>query len=67
MADVGEKVPAEISMKGVTLPAGTRVTMPGSNTPCRWHNSTDSFTLSIPTALRNRPPSDYVWVFKAEF
>ncbi len=67
MADMGEKMPAEISMKGVTLPAGTRVTMPGSNTPCRWHNSTDSFTLSIPTALRNRPPSDYVWVFKAEF
>ena len=67
MADEGVRMPAEISMKGITLPEGTRVTMPGSKTACRWHNDSGSFTISVPSSLRSTPPSDYVWVFKAEF
>ncbi|HSO78281.1 MAG TPA: hypothetical protein VLQ76_06920, partial [Bacteroidales bacterium] len=67
MADEGEKMPAEISMKGITLPQGARVTMPGSKTVCRWQNGAGSFTINVPAALQNSPPSDYVWVFRAEF
>ena len=67
LADEEEKVPSEISMKGVTLPRGSKVTMPGSKVLCRWHNNTGSFTIDIPLTLRNNPPSQYVWVLKVEF
>jgi len=67
MAAEGEKMPAEISMKGITLPPGARVTVPGSKTVCRWQNGAESFTINVPASLRNSPPSDYVWVFRAEF
>ncbi|TNF42047.1 MAG: alpha-L-fucosidase, partial [Bacteroidetes bacterium] len=64
MADEGEKMPATFTMKGLTLPAGARVTAVGSGTSCRWSNGEDSFTVTLPQQLRNKPPTDYVWVLK---
>jgi hypothetical protein len=67
MADEDEKMPAEILMKGLTLPPRARVTVQGTKTKCPWQNGTDSFTVNIPVQVRNNPPSDYVWVMKVEF
>jgi alpha-L-fucosidase len=67
MADEGEIMPSEISMKGVTIPAGAVVTMPGSAVRLKWHNTGEGFTVNIPEGLRKNPPSDYVWVIKIKF
>jgi alpha-L-fucosidase len=67
MADEGEKMPPAITMKGLTLPQGSRVTMPGTKTSCSWQNGAESFTIKIPAQVRSNPPSDYVWVMKVEF
>jgi alpha-L-fucosidase len=67
MADEGEAMPAQVTMKGLVIPAGAKVTVPGSGARCTWKNGTDSFTINIPASIRNNPPSDHVWVMKAEF
>ena len=64
MADEGEKMPASVTMNGMTLPSGSQVTVLGSGTRCSWKNGTDSFTVSVPQQVRNNPPSDHVWVLK---
>lgn len=64
MANEGEKMPAEITMKGVTLSSGAVLMMPGTNTRLKWRNNADGFTVSIPEALRRNPPSEYVWVIR---
>jgi alpha-L-fucosidase len=64
MADEGEAMPAEITMKGVTLTAGSILVMPGTTTKLSWHNNSDGFTVKIPEGIRRNPPSDYVWVIR---
>jgi alpha-L-fucosidase len=64
MADEGEEMPASITMKGLTLPEGARVSAMGSPAVCRWKNGTDSFTVTPAAQTRKNPPSDYVWVFR---
>ena len=66
MADEGETMPASVTMNGLTLPAGAKITMLGSGTRCSWKNGEDSFTVYLPPGLRNNPPSDYVWVMRIE-
>jgi alpha-L-fucosidase len=66
MADEGEQMPAAITMNGLTLPAGAKVSVPGSGAVCRWKNGNGSFIVSVPQHVRNRPSSDYVWVFRIE-
>jgi alpha-L-fucosidase len=67
MADEGESMPASITMNGLTLPQGSVVTVPGTKSKCTWQNGTGSFTVNIPSKVRDNPPSDYVWVMKVEF
>ncbi|MCK7536312.1 MAG: hypothetical protein MZV63_37675 [Marinilabiliales bacterium] len=57
MADEGEAMPAQVTMKGLVIPAGAKVTVPGSGARCTWKNGTDSFTINIPASIRNNPPS----------
>ncbi|MDF1561016.1 MAG: alpha-L-fucosidase [Bacteroidales bacterium] len=64
MADEGEAMPASMTMNGLTLPAGAKVTMLGSDTRCAWKNGENSFTVFTVPRLRKDPPSDYVWVMK---
>ena len=59
--------PASVTMNGLTLPQGSGVTVTGTKTKWSWLNGTDSFTVNIPSKVRNNPPSDYVWVRKIEF
>lgn len=66
MAGEGENMPSEITMNGLTLPSGARVTVQGSGTVCKWKNGPDSFTVTMPPRVRRNPPSDYVWVMKIE-
>ena len=66
MAEEGETMPASVTMNGLTLPAGAKVTMLGAGTRCSWKNGEDSFTVYTPSRLRKDPPSDYVWVMKIE-
>ncbi len=67
MGQEGEQLPRTVSMKGVTLPAGAKVTVVGSGESCRWKNDGGAFTITMPEKTRNRPPSDYVTVLKAAF
>ncbi len=67
LADDNEKMPAEVTMKGITLPENSRVTMPGTKVRLKWRNLNDSFTISLPANIRENPPADYVWVMKVEF
>jgi alpha-L-fucosidase len=64
MADEGEAMPSEITMKGVTLPEGAVLIMPGTTTRLKWYNNTDGITVKIPENVRHNPPSDYVWVIR---
>ena len=64
MADEGETMPASMTMNGMTLPAGAKITMLGTNTRCSWKNGDNSFTVFPDPRLRKDPPSDYVWVMK---
>ncbi len=66
MADEGEKMPSSMTMKGVTLPAGSKVSVVGNGTRCSWKNGPDSFSVTVPQQVRNNPPSDHVWVLKIE-
>ena len=66
MAGEGEKMPATVTMSGLTLPAGARVSVLGSGAACRWKNGSDSFTVTVPQQERRDPSSDYVWVMKIE-
>jgi alpha-L-fucosidase len=66
MAEEGETMPASVTMNGLTLPAGAKVTMLGAGTRCSWKNGEDSFTVYTPSRLRKDPLSDYVWVMKIE-
>ncbi len=66
MADEGEKMPSSVTMKGVTLPAGSKVSVVGTGARCSWKNSPDSFSVTVPQQVRNNPPSDHVWVLKIE-
>ncbi|MDZ7636112.1 MAG: hypothetical protein U5L72_17405 [Bacteroidales bacterium] len=45
MAGEGEKMPSSATMRGLTLPAGSRVSVLGSGTKCSWQNGRDSFTV----------------------
>jgi alpha-L-fucosidase len=67
MADEGESMPDSVTMKGLTLPQKSVVTVTGTKTRCSWQNGADSFTVNIPSKIRSNPPSDYVWVMKVEF
>lgn len=66
MADEGEVMPASVTMNGLTLPPGAKVTVPGSDIRCSWRNGENSFTVFTPPRLRKDPPSDYVWVMRIE-
>jgi len=66
MADEGENVPASVTMNGLTLPAGAKVSALGSGAICRWKNGNGSFTVSVPQQVRNKPSSDYAWVFRID-
>ncbi len=66
MAGEGEKMPATMTMKGLTLPAGSKVSVLGSGIRCNWKNGEDSFTVSVPQQARSNPPSDHVWVMKIQ-
>lgn len=66
MAGEGEKMPATMTMKGMTLPEGSKVSVLGSGIRCSWKNGPDSFTVSVPQQVRRDPLSDHVWVMKIE-
>jgi len=64
LADEGETMPEEISMKGVTIPEGAVLMMPGTTINLSWHNTSDGFTVKIPGIIRRNSPSGYVWVIR---
>ncbi len=67
LADEGEKMPSVISMNGIKIPSGAVVTMPGTKVNLKWSNNQDGFDITMPVAIRNNPPTDYVWVVKVSF
>lgn len=67
MADENEKMPAQIGMSAFSLPAGSKVKMPGTNSFLKLVKTGKGFNIIIPEKIRKSPPSKYVWVIKATF
>jgi alpha-L-fucosidase len=65
MADINEKIPAQIGMTTFSLPDGAKIEMVGSGSPLKWQKNGNGFIIVIPDKIRNSPPSQYVWVMKA--
>jgi alpha-L-fucosidase len=66
LADEGEDMPESVTMNGLTIPAGAKVTMLGTGKRCRWKNGTDSFTVFTAGQANKNTPADYVRVMKIE-
>jgi alpha-L-fucosidase len=66
MAEEGEEMPASVTMNGLTIPAGAKVTMLGTGRRCRWKNGTNSFTVFTSGQANKNTPADYVRVMKIE-
>jgi alpha-L-fucosidase len=66
LADEGEDMPESVTMNGLTIPAGAKVTMLGTGKRCRWKNGTDSFTVFTSGQANRNTPADYVRVMKIE-
>ena len=54
MADEGESMPGPVTMKGLTLPPESKVTVPGTGARCTWKNGTDSFTVNVPATAKEQ-------------
>jgi alpha-L-fucosidase len=67
MADDGEFMPGQIGMSSFSLPANTKITMPGTGTSLKWEKSDKGFVITIPEKIRRSPPSKYVWVLRADY
>ena len=66
MADEGEAMPESITMSGLIIPSGAKVTMLGTGARCRWRNGDNSFTVFPSGQAKKSTPADYVWVMKIE-
>ena len=66
MADEGEAMPESITMNGLIIPSGAKVTMLGTGARCRWRNGDNSFTVFPSGQAKKSTPADYVWVMKIE-
>jgi alpha-L-fucosidase len=67
MADDGEAMPSQISMKTFPLPSGSKIRMSGTRTYLKWVKSEKGFTINIPDKIRKSPPSKYVWVMEVTY
>jgi alpha-L-fucosidase len=67
MADEGETVPSQISMTTISLPAGVKARMLGTDTFLKVEKTGNGFRVNIPEKIRKSPPSKYVWVIKATY
>lgn len=57
-------MPAEIEINGIKLGSVTNIKLLGSKN-LKWEPTKNGFKIFIPEEIRNNPPCDYVWVFKA--
>ena len=67
MADEGEQMPSQIGMSSFSLPAKSKIRMPGTATNLKWNKTENGFIVTIPENIRKSPPSKYVWVMKATY
>ena len=65
-AENEKTMPALIKISNWTPPQGSKAIMLGSNKTLSWKSNKGNTEISIPSALRNHPPSDYAWVLKFE-
>ncbi len=66
MAEKGENtIPESIQINSHRPAKGATLSLLGSKKHLKWKNTGDTgFEISVPKSLRNKPPSEYVWVFK---
>jgi alpha-L-fucosidase len=65
LADEGEeRLPARLSIAGLTIASGATISLLGSDESLPWSRNEAGSVVEVPEALRDRPPSDYAWVFK---
>lgn len=66
MAEEGQSIiPEEIIIQSHQPAKNAKITLLGSDQNLKWKtNGENGCIISIPKALRNQPPSKYVWVFK---
>ena len=66
MAEKGENtIPESIQINSHRPAKGATLSLLGSKKHLKWKNTGDTgFEISVPKSLQNKPPSEYVWVFK---
>ncbi|MBR8534205.1 alpha-L-fucosidase [Carboxylicivirga sediminis] len=65
MAEAGENsMPATITVTSQQPVDGSEVHLLGYHKPLKWKKVADGFSVSIPKALRQKPPCKYVWTLK---
>lgn len=58
-------IPEEIMIRSHLPPKKARIILLGNDTQLKWKKTGEAgFKIVVPEALRNQPPSKYVWVFK---
>ncbi len=58
------EIPAKITLKGLAVPPGSRVTLRGSNTDLKWDSSAGDTVALVPADLAAKPYCEHAWVLK---
>lgn len=67
MCGPGEsKMPSEIIIKSHKPKENAKVSLLGYDKSLDWIRDSDGFKIKVPKKLQEKPPSDYVWVFKVD-
>jgi alpha-L-fucosidase len=65
LAGEGEsRLPAEIRVSAGQPAEGARVTLLGASTALAWRPEGGGFVVTVPEALRAKPPAGYAWTLK---
>ena len=65
LADEGEtQLPASITLNGITMENGQKVSLLGSDIPVIWKKTGSRSMIVLPSDSRNQTPCKYAWVFK---
>jgi alpha-L-fucosidase len=57
-------IPSEIDVVGIVPAPGAKITLLGTNGNLSWRKTENGFKVTIPSRMRNNPPSKEAWSFK---
>ncbi len=63
-AENENQIPSVVTLKGISIPPNSRITLLGGNTPLRFENSGDECRVSMPSQVASNPYCEHAWVLK---